>query len=171
MYHNFYIHSSTEGHLGSFQLLACINRAAMNIVLHVSLLYVGASLGYMSRSGITESSGSTMSNFLRNHQTDFHSACKFLQPTNIWEVFLFLWNLASICCHLSFGSWPIWLPWGGISGLFWFASPWWLRMSSTSSEVSQPFDISQLRTFCLVLYSIFKIGLFDSLVSSFLSSL
>ena len=38
MYHSFCIHSSVEGHLGSFQLLAIINEAAMNIVEHVSLL-------------------------------------------------------------------------------------------------------------------------------------
>jgi hypothetical protein len=31
MYHIFCIHSSVEGHLGSFQLLAIINKAAMNI--------------------------------------------------------------------------------------------------------------------------------------------
>jgi hypothetical protein len=35
MYHIFCIHSSVEGHLGSFQLLAIINKAAMNIVEHV----------------------------------------------------------------------------------------------------------------------------------------
>ena len=57
IYQNFCIHSSTEGHLSSFQLLPIINRSAMNIVVHVSLLYVGASLGYMPGSGITESSG------------------------------------------------------------------------------------------------------------------
>jgi hypothetical protein len=32
MYHIFCIHSSVEGHLGSFQLLAITNKAAMNIV-------------------------------------------------------------------------------------------------------------------------------------------
>ena len=37
------------------QLLAIINKA-MNMVVHVSLLYVGASLGYTPRSGITGSS-------------------------------------------------------------------------------------------------------------------
>jgi hypothetical protein len=72
MYHIFCIHSSVKGHLGSFQLLALIKKAAMNIVEHVSLLQVGASSGYMPRRGISGSSGSTMSNFLRNHQTDFH---------------------------------------------------------------------------------------------------
>jgi hypothetical protein len=33
MYHIFSIHSSVEGHLGFFQLLAIINKAAMNIVM------------------------------------------------------------------------------------------------------------------------------------------
>ena len=30
MYHNFFIHSSVNGHLGSFQLLAVLNSAALN---------------------------------------------------------------------------------------------------------------------------------------------
>ena len=68
MYHIFCIHSSVEGHQGSFQLLAIINKAAMNIVEHVSFLSVGTS-GYMPRRGIVGSSCSTMSNFLRNSQT------------------------------------------------------------------------------------------------------
>jgi hypothetical protein len=61
---------SVEGHLGSFQLLAIINKAAMKIVEHVSFLSLGASSRYMPRRGIAGSSGSTMSNFLRNRQTD-----------------------------------------------------------------------------------------------------
>jgi hypothetical protein len=43
----------------------------MNIVEYVSLLHVGASSGYMPRSGIAGSSGSTMSSFLRNLEIDF----------------------------------------------------------------------------------------------------
>jgi hypothetical protein len=78
MYHIFCIHSSVEGHLGSFQLLAIINKAAMNIVKHV-FLHVGASSEYMPRSGIAGSSGGTMSNFLRNLQIDFQSGCTSLQ--------------------------------------------------------------------------------------------
>jgi hypothetical protein len=42
-------------------------------VEHVSFLLVGTSSGYMPRRGIAGSSGSTMSNFLRNRQTDFQS--------------------------------------------------------------------------------------------------
>jgi hypothetical protein len=85
MYHTFCIHSSVEGHLGSFQLLAIINKAAMNIVKHVSLLPVGTSSGYMSRRGISGSFSSTMSNFLRNHQTDFQSGCTSLQSHQQWR--------------------------------------------------------------------------------------
>ena len=84
MYHIFSIHSSVEGHLGTFQLLAIINKAAMNIVEHVSFLPVGTSFGYMPRSGVTGSSGSTMSNFLRDHQTDFQSGCTSLQSHQQW---------------------------------------------------------------------------------------
>ena len=71
MYHIFCIHSSVEGCLGSFQLLAIINKAAMNTVEHVSLLPVVTSSGYMPRRGIAGSTGSTMSSFLRNCQTDY----------------------------------------------------------------------------------------------------
>ena len=85
MYHIFCIHSSVEGYLGCFQLLAIINKASMNIVEHVSLLYVGASFGYMPRSDIAKSSGHTMSNFLRNPQTDFQSGCPSLQSHQQWR--------------------------------------------------------------------------------------
>jgi hypothetical protein len=85
MYHIFCIHSSVEGHLGSFQLLAIKNKASMNIVEHVSFLPVGTSSGYMPRRGIAGSSGSTMSNFLRNRKTDFQSCCVSLQSHQQWR--------------------------------------------------------------------------------------
>jgi hypothetical protein len=85
MYHIFCIHSSVEGHLGSFQLLAIINKAAMNIVEHVYFLLVGTSSGYMPRRVTAGSSYSTMSNFLRNHQTDLQSGCISLQSHKQWR--------------------------------------------------------------------------------------
>jgi hypothetical protein len=69
----FCVHSSPDGHLDCFQLLGLINMAAMNIVERAYLLHVGASSGYMSRSCIGGSTGSTMFNFLRKLQTDFQS--------------------------------------------------------------------------------------------------
>jgi hypothetical protein len=85
MYNIFCIHSSVEGHLGSFQLLSIINKVSMNIVEHVALLHVRASSGYMPRSGIAGSFGSTLSNFLKNHQTYFQSGCISLQSHQQWR--------------------------------------------------------------------------------------
>ena len=66
MYHIFCIPSAVEGYLGSFQLLAIINKGAMNMVKHVFLLDIKATFWYMPGSGIAGSLGNTMSNFLRN---------------------------------------------------------------------------------------------------------
>jgi hypothetical protein len=85
MYHIFCIHSSVEGHLGSFQLLTIINRAAMNIVKHMSMLPVGTSSGYMFRRGIAGYASSTMFSFLRNLQAYFQSGCTRLQSHQQWR--------------------------------------------------------------------------------------
>jgi hypothetical protein len=60
----------------------------MNIVehvSHVSVLYVRESFGYMPRSGIAGSSGSTLSSFPKNHQTGFQSGCASLQSYQQWR--------------------------------------------------------------------------------------
>ena len=74
VYHNFFIYSSVDGHLGCFRVLATVNSAAMNNGTHVSLSILVSS-GYMPRSGIARSYGGFISSFLRNFHTVFYSGC------------------------------------------------------------------------------------------------
>ena len=48
IYHNFFIHSSVNGHLGCFHVLAVVNSAAMNSGIHVSFSSLVSS-GYVPR--------------------------------------------------------------------------------------------------------------------------
>ena len=56
IYHNFFIHSSVDGHLDYFHVLAIVNSAAMNNGIHVSLSILVSS-GYTPKSGIAGSYG------------------------------------------------------------------------------------------------------------------
>ena len=74
MYYIFFIHSSVDGHLGCFYVLAIGNSAAMNIGVHVSF-WIMVFFGYISRWGISGSYGSFIFNFLWNLHTILHSGC------------------------------------------------------------------------------------------------
>ena len=75
-YHNFLIHFSADGHLGSIQVLAIVNSAAMNIGEH-AFLSILVSSEFIPSSGISVSYGRFFP-FLRNLHTVLHSDCTSL---------------------------------------------------------------------------------------------
>ena len=93
-----FTHSSVDGPLGCFHVLAIVKSAVVNSEVHVSFRIVIFS-GYMHRSGIAESYGRFIPSFLRNLPTVFimavsHQQCKrvcflhFLQHLLFVDFFL-----------------------------------------------------------------------------------
>ena len=74
MYSVFFIHSSVNGHLGCFHVLAIVNSAAKNIEVHVSFLAMFFS-GYVPTSRIAGSYDNPPFSVLRNLHTVLHSCC------------------------------------------------------------------------------------------------
>ena len=66
MYHIFFIHSSVDGHLGCFHVLAIVNSAAMNTGIHISFQIMFFSR-YMPRSGNAWSYDSSVFIFFSFH--------------------------------------------------------------------------------------------------------
>ena len=74
MYHNCFIHSSVDGHLGCFHVLAIVNNAAMNNGIHVSSSILVSSRN-MPRSGIAGSDGGFVPRFSESLHTIFYIDC------------------------------------------------------------------------------------------------
>ena len=95
MYHIFFIHSSVDGHLGCFHVLANVNIAALKSGAHGSFRIVVFS-GYMPSTGIAGSYGRFTPSFLRNFPTAFHNGYVSLHSHQQCRKFPFLHILYSI---------------------------------------------------------------------------
>ena len=100
----FFIRSSHDGHLGCFCILAIVNNAVLNVGMYMSFqISVLIFFGYIPRTGVSGSYGSSIFGCLRNLHTVFHICCTNLNSPNSVQGFPFCRHLlfVAFCSHFD----------------------------------------------------------------------
>ena len=132
-----FIHLSSDGYLGYTQVLAIVNKAAVNMRIQISLWDNDfISHGYIPSSGIDGSYGRSISNFLWNLHIIFPSGCTSVSTPTVHEGSLFTTSLLNLSPTFLITAILIGVKWSYCGFDLHFPADYWLeREMATHSSI------------------------------------